>query len=132
MLGAAVVVVAGFGVLLMARSFLLCDAIDNLGLATLIVAVVALIVAAILYAGARKKMAAANLKPERSIRTMERTPAAATGNLTDTGATNGGTGHAQPCGNRTGKQAHAGRHEPDDGSHRRSVETQHTAQAPTN
>src|SRR3546814_1010770 len=76
MLGAAVVGVAGFGVLLMALSFLLGDAIDNLGLATLIVAVVALIVAAILYAGARKKMAAANLKPERSIRTMERTPAA--------------------------------------------------------
>src|SRR3546814_3325854 len=64
---AAVVGVAGFGVLLMALSFLLGDAIDNLGLATLIVAVVALIVAAILYTGARKKMAAANLKPERSI-----------------------------------------------------------------
>src|SRR3546814_16342592 len=54
MLGAAVVGVAGFGVLLLALSFLLGDAIDNLGLATLIVAVVALIFPAIVSAGARE------------------------------------------------------------------------------
>lgn len=82
MLGAAVVGIAGLGVLLMGLAYLLGDAIDDLGLATVIVGVVTLIVAAILYAGARKKMNAANLSPERSRRTLERTPDAVRGDLT--------------------------------------------------
>src|SRR3546814_12185781 len=108
MRGAAVVGVAGFGVLLMALSFLLGDAIANRGLATLIVAVVALIVAAILYAGARQKVAAAYLQPEPAIRQTERTAAAPTSHLTENGATNGRKGHGKPCGNQTGNKAQAG------------------------
>lgn len=82
MLGAAVVGIAGLGVVLMGLSYLLGDAIENLGLATLIVGVVTLILAFILYSGARKKMNAANLSPERSRRTLERTPDAVRGDLT--------------------------------------------------
>ena len=82
MLGAAVVGIAGLGVVLMGLAYLLADAIENLGLATLIVGVVTLIIAAILYGGARKKMDAAHLSPERSRRTLERTPDAVRGDLT--------------------------------------------------
>jgi hypothetical protein len=82
MIGAAVVGIAGLGVLLMGLAYLLGDAIDDLGLATLIVGVVTLILAAILYAGARKKMDATHLSPERSRRTLERTPDAVRGDLT--------------------------------------------------
>ena len=81
MLGAAVVGIAGLGVLLMGLAYLLSDAIENLGLATLIVGVVTLIIAAILYGGARKKMDATHLSPERSRRTLERTPDAVRGDL---------------------------------------------------
>ena len=48
--------------------------------------VVTLVVAGILYLGARKKLAASNLKPERTLETVERTPDAATGHLNDIGA----------------------------------------------
>lgn len=82
MLGAAVVGIAGLGVVLMGFAYLLGDAIENLGLATLLVGVATLIVAAILYAGARKKMDAAHLSPERTRRTLERTPDAVRGDLT--------------------------------------------------
>lgn len=82
MLGAAVVGIAGLGVVLMGIAYLLGDAIENLGLATLIVGVVTLVVAAILYASARKKMSATQLSPERSRRTLERTPGAVRGDLT--------------------------------------------------
>jgi hypothetical protein len=82
MIGAAVVGISGLGVLLMGLAYLLGDAIDDLGLATLIVGVVTLILAAILYAGARKKMDATHLSPERSRRTLERTPDAVRGDLT--------------------------------------------------
>jgi hypothetical protein len=81
MVGAAVFGIAGLGVLLMGIAYLLGDAIDNAGLATLIVGIVTLIVAAIMYSAARKKMSAANLSPDRTRRTLERTPEAATGNL---------------------------------------------------
>ena len=78
--------IAGLGVLLMGLAYLLGDAIDNLGLGTLIVGVITLIIAGILFMGARKKLAATNLSPQRSIETVERTPDAATGNLTGPGA----------------------------------------------
>ncbi len=86
MLGAAVVGIAGLGVFLMALAYLLGDAIDNLGLGTLIVGVATLILAAILFSSGKKKMQASNLKPERTIRTVKDDPAAATGNMPNAGA----------------------------------------------
>jgi len=82
MLGAAVVGVAGLGVLLMGLAYLLADAIHNQALSTLIVGAVTLVLAAILYLLARKKMNAASLSPERSQRTLGRTPDALRGDLT--------------------------------------------------
>ena len=87
MLTAAVLGIAGLGVTLMGIAYLLGDAIDNVDLATLLVGIATLIVAGILYAGARKKMDATHLKPERSIQAAERTADAAKGNLTNTGET---------------------------------------------
>lgn len=83
--GAAVVGIAGLGVLLMGLAYLLGDAIDNTGLGTLIVGILTLIVAAIMYSAGKKKASATNLKPERSIRTLEDTPAAATGHMNTAG-----------------------------------------------
>jgi hypothetical protein len=85
-LGAAVVGIAGLGVLLMGLAYLLGDAIDDTALGTIIVGVITLVIAAILGAGARKKLAASNLKPQRSIETAERMPDAATGHLNESGA----------------------------------------------
>jgi hypothetical protein len=82
MLGAAVVGIAGLGVVLMGLAFLLGDAIENTPLATLIVGLVTLLVAYLLYAGAKKKMNAAHLTPDRTRETLERTPAAVRGELT--------------------------------------------------
>lgn len=81
MAGAAVVGIAGLGVLLMGLAYLLADAIDNLGLATLIVGIVALVLAYILYSAGSKKMSTAHLSPDRTVRTLERTPDAARGAL---------------------------------------------------
>ena len=86
-LAAAVLGISGLGVTLMGVAYLIGDAIDDRDLATLLVGIATLLIAAILYASARKKMAASNLKPERSIETAERMPDAATGNLTQSGAT---------------------------------------------
>lgn len=79
--GAAVVGIAGLGVLLMGIAYLLGDAIDNTGLATLIVGVATLVVAWLMYSAGRKKMSAAELSPDRSRRTLERTPEAVSGHL---------------------------------------------------
>jgi hypothetical protein len=79
--GAAVVAVAGLGVVLMGLAYLLGDAIDNLGLGTLIVGVAALALAYLLYRGAAGKMSTAHLAPERSQRTLQRTPDIARGAL---------------------------------------------------
>lgn len=79
--GAAVVGIAGLGVLLMGLAYLLADAIDHLGLATLIVGIVTLIVAFILYRSATAKLQATELTPERTQHTLERTPAALRGDL---------------------------------------------------
>jgi len=78
---AAVVGMAGLGVLLMGLAYLLAQAIDNLGLATLIVGAATLALAFVLYSGASKKMSNAHLTPERSQRTLERTPDIARGDL---------------------------------------------------
>lgn len=74
LLGAAVVGIAGLGVLLMGLAYLLAGAIEDLGLATVIVGAVTLMLAFILYRSAANKMAAANLAPERTQRTLQRTP----------------------------------------------------------
>ncbi len=81
MLGAAVVGIAGLGVVLMGLAYLLGDAIDNPGLATLIVGLATLVLAYILYSAGSKKMSATHLAPERSQRTLERTPDIARGDL---------------------------------------------------
>ena len=81
MLGAAVVGIAGLGVTLMGLAYLLGDAINNLGLGTLIVGIAALALAYILYRTGSKKMSTTELAPERTERTLKRTPEAARGNL---------------------------------------------------
>ncbi len=85
MIGAAVVGIGGLGVVLMGLAYWLDQAIDNLALSTLIVGLVTLAIAFVMFAGAKKKMSAANLTPDRTIDTLERTPDAATGNLTARG-----------------------------------------------
>ncbi len=79
--GAAVVGIAGLGVTLMGLAYLVGDWIENLWLGTLIVGVLTLIVATIMYSSAKSKLATTNLKPDRSIRTVEDTPDAVTGNM---------------------------------------------------
>ena len=81
MAGAAIVGLAGLGVVLMGLSYLLGDAIDNLGLATLIVGLASLGLAYILYRSGSAKISATHLVPERSQRTLERTPDMARGEL---------------------------------------------------
>ncbi|MDQ3143575.1 MAG: phage holin family protein [Pseudomonadota bacterium] len=81
MAGAAVVGIAGLGVVLMGLAYLLGDAIDNLGLATLIVGVATLVLAYVLYRGGASKMSSAHLAPDRSQRTLQRTPDAVRGDL---------------------------------------------------
>lgn len=77
--GAAVVGLSGLGVTLMGVGYLLGDAIDNVPLGILIVGILTLILAAILYAGAKSKTKDVDLKPERSIATLKDTPDAVTG-----------------------------------------------------
>lgn len=81
MLGAAVVGIAGLGVTLMGLAYLLAQAIENLGLATLIVGLATLVLAYVLYHGAAKKMSSTHLAPDRTQRTLERTPDIARGDL---------------------------------------------------
>lgn len=86
LLGAAVLGIAGLGVTLMGIAYVIGDAIGDRDLATLLVGIVVLIIAAILYFSARKKMDASHLKPTRTINTAERTPEAFTGDDHKTGA----------------------------------------------
>jgi hypothetical protein len=83
--GAAVLGLAGLGVTLTGLGWWLGDAIDNVPLGIVIVGIVTLIVAAIFYTSAKGKIAAAHLKPERSIRTVEHTPDIVTGSHNTTG-----------------------------------------------
>ena len=81
MAGSAVVGIAGLGVVLMGLAYLLGDAIDNVGLATLIVGLTTLALAYLLYSAGAKKMSATNLAPDRTQRTLQRDVEAARGNL---------------------------------------------------
>ena len=81
MVGAAVVGIAGLGVSLMGLAYFLGQAIDNVAIATLIVGVATLVVAYVLYHTGARKMGTAHLTPERTQRTLERTPDIARGDL---------------------------------------------------
>ena len=81
MVGAAVVGIAGLGVVLMGLAYLLGDAIDNIGLGTLIVGIATLAIAYFMYSAGAKKMSTTHLMPERSQHTLERTPDIARGDL---------------------------------------------------
>lgn len=81
LIGAAVVGISGLGVLLMGLAYVLADAIENLGLATLIVGAVTLILAFIMYRSATAKMNASSIAPDRTTRTLQRTPDAVRGDL---------------------------------------------------
>lgn len=80
-MGAAVVGISGLGVLLMGLAYILADAIENLGLATIIVGAVALLLAFILYRSAAAKMDATHIAPDRTQRTLQRTPDVVRGEL---------------------------------------------------
>lgn len=86
---AAVVGIAGLGVLLMGIAYAVADAIGNVWLGTVIVGVATLIIAFIMYTAGKKKASAVNPKPERSLRTAEDTPAAATGHINTSGGYDG-------------------------------------------
>ncbi len=81
MAGAAVVGLAGTVVVLLGLGYLLGDAIDNLGLAVLVVGLATLGIAYFLYRAGSNKMSAAHLSPDRSQRTLQRTPDAVRGDL---------------------------------------------------
>ena len=78
MAGAAVVGIAGLGVLLMGLAYLL-DEFMELWLATLIVAAVTLGVAYMMFASGKKKMQSNSMSVERTRRTLERAPSAIAG-----------------------------------------------------
>ena len=88
LLGAAVVGIASLGVILMGLGLWLGIALNNDGLGVLIVGLIAGVIAYIMYSAAKKKVDATNLKPTRSIRTAEDTPAAVTGHMNSPGGIN--------------------------------------------
>lgn len=81
LIGAAVVGISGLGVLLMGLAYLLAEAIDDLGLATLIVGAVTVLLAFIMYKSASTKMTAVHFTPDRSQQTLQRTTDAVRGDL---------------------------------------------------
>lgn len=81
--GAAVVGIAGLGVTLMGLAYLVAGWVENLWLGTLIVGAITLIVAWIMYSSGKAKMRTTELKPDRTIRTVEDTPDAVTGKMTN-------------------------------------------------
>jgi hypothetical protein len=81
MAGAAVVGVAGLGVTLMGAAYLLGQAIHNTAVATLIVGVATLVLAYVLYRSGANKLSATHLSPDRTERTLQRTPDAIRGEL---------------------------------------------------
>ena len=82
MAGAAVLGIAGIGVVLMAVSYLL-GSIMPLWLGTLIVGVAALAGAYAMFAGAKKKLGSASLNVDGTKRTLERAPLAISGNTNE-------------------------------------------------
>lgn len=83
---AAVFGIAGLGVLLMGIAYYVGAALEDVPLGTTLVGAATLVLALILYAGARKKVDATSLRPDRSIDTITDTPAAVTGDIPPSGA----------------------------------------------
>ena len=81
MSAAVVVGIAGLGVTLMGIAYFVGQAIGNEALGTLIVGLVTLVAAYALYRGGAHKMSAAKLAPDRTERTLKRTPDAVRGDL---------------------------------------------------
>ena len=81
MAGAAVVALAGLGVFLMGIAYLIGDAIGSIPWGTVIVGAATLALAYVLYRSGASKMQSTHLTPERSQRTLERTPDAVRGDL---------------------------------------------------
>lgn len=80
--GAAVLGIGAVGVILMGLAYLLAENTElSLGASTLLVGLVTALVAYLLFRGAAAKTSATHLTPDRSLRTLERTPDAATGKL---------------------------------------------------
>lgn len=65
---------AGLGITLTGLGWLLGDALDNVPVGILIAGIATLVIAGVLYARARQKLKAMDIKPVRSIRTIEDTP----------------------------------------------------------
>lgn len=86
MAGAAVVGIAGLGVLLMGIAYYVSRALEDLALGTTLVGAATMLVALVLYLSGRKKIEASHLKPDRSLETLADTPAVATGDLHHSGA----------------------------------------------
>lgn len=78
MAGAAVVGIAGLGILLIGLAYLLAEVME-LWLATLIVAAVTLAGAYLLFTSGRKKMQSSSVTAERTRRTLERAPSTIAG-----------------------------------------------------
>lgn len=78
MAGAAVVGIAGLGILLIGLAYLLAEVME-LWLATLIVAAVTLAGAYLLFVGGQKKMQSSSVTAERTRRTLERAPSTIAG-----------------------------------------------------
>lgn len=83
--GAATFGIAGLVVLLIGVSYLVAEAVENLALGTIITGAATLLIAGIMLLVGRSKASAANLKPKRSIDTVEDAPAAVTGQMHNTG-----------------------------------------------
>ena len=79
--GAAVVALAGLGVFLMGIAYLVGDAIDSIPWGTVIVGAATLALAYVLYRSGAAKMRDTHLAPERTQRTLQRTPDAVRGDL---------------------------------------------------
>lgn len=84
MAGAAVVGIAGLGVLLMALAYLLGEILP-MWLAALIVGIGAMVVAYVMYRAGAAKMSATSLAPDATRRTLERAPQAVSGHTTGKG-----------------------------------------------
>jgi len=82
MAGAAVLGIAGIGVVLMGVSFLLGQAMP-LWLATLIVGAATLVGAWAMFAGAKNNLESSSMSAERTRRTLERAPSAISGNTSE-------------------------------------------------
>jgi hypothetical protein len=81
MAGAAVVALAGLGVFLMGIAYLVGDAIESIPWGTVIVGAATLVLAYVLYRSGASKMRNTHLTPDRTQRTLQRTPDAIRGDL---------------------------------------------------